>query len=644
MSLADERVRLLRAIADHLSSGLPTAGPLGSLGRVGAQLVDQMTRAPEGGSVDASSTACLDHVTQTFDLRPFERDALLLSAFAELDWQFGRLLGYAQDHPTLVRPTVGLALMISRGNASVLDLCEGPLVRDGLVILDGDGTLATRIVRTTAGVAERVFGRALDRVRVRPDPDLLARLVLQDDGARIERWAASPSQPLLLAGARGSGRETLARAAAGRVGASLLSFALRAGDDTAAIARRDSRWYDAAVLLSTNDESSIDWRAVWSSLSTVARPVIIALPSSEVERAADACATPPTIVRLGSPAPEQRRKLWRVLTPPSIADAEVDALAARFAFGPGKIARAVESARAESATSPDATALMFAARELGRTAMGNLAQRIAAPFTREDLVVTDRVHAELDLALAWLRHQKEVQIDWGLGRRIARGRGLTVLFAGEPGTGKTMAAQVLARELELDLYLIDLSRVLSKYIGETEKNLARLFDEAHDAGAMLFFDEGDALFGKRTETRDAHDRYANVEISYLLQRMEQHEGVTVLATNRLRDVDEAFVRRFHVIADFTLPEPADRLQIWTRMLAPPVACDGDLRLPIIAREFQLSGGQIRNAVLTAAHYAAADAQPIGWRHLEKSLRRELKQQGRVFDERVSRALGVVPGR
>jgi hypothetical protein len=213
MALADERVRLLRAIADYLSSGLPTAGPLGSLGRAGAQLVDQMTRAPEDASVDASSTACLDHVTQTFDLRPFERDALLLSAFAELDWQFGRLLGYAQDHPTLVRPTVGFALMVSRSNASVLDLCEGPLVRDGLVVFDGDGTLATRIVRTTAGVAERVFGRGLDRVRVPPDPALLARLVLQDDGARIERWAASPSQPLLLAGARGSGRETLARAA-----------------------------------------------------------------------------------------------------------------------------------------------------------------------------------------------------------------------------------------------------------------------------------------------------------------------------------------------------------------------------------------------------------------------------------------------
>ncbi len=191
--------------------------------------------------------------------------------------------------------------------------------------------------------------------------------------------------------------------------------------------------------------------------------------------------------------------------------------------------------------------------------MGTLAQRMPLPFTRRDLVVTDRVHDELDLARSWIHQHRRVQHDWGLGARIARGRGLSVLFAGEPGTGKTMAAQVLAKELELDLYLIDLSRVLNKYIGETEKNLARLFDEAREAGVMLFFDEGDALFGKRTESRDAHDRYANVETAYLLQRMEQHDGVTVLATNRLRDVDEAFIRRFHVIADFMLPEPSDRL-------------------------------------------------------------------------------------
>jgi len=194
-----------------------------------------------------------------------------------------------------------------------------------------------------------------------------------------------------------------------------------------------------------------------------------------------------------------------------------------------------------------------------------------------------------------------------------------------------MAAQVLARVLGLDLYRIDLSRVMSKYIGETEKNLGRLFDDAYASGAILFFDEADAIFGKRTEVRDAHDRYANLEIGYLLQRMEDHDGITILATNRMRDMDEAFVRRFHFILSFPMPAESDRLRIWQGMFPVEAKRDPQLDLRPLARRFEISGAEIRNVVLAAAFLAAADNQVIGLSHLKRALRREFLKNGRVMD-------------
>jgi SpoVK/Ycf46/Vps4 family AAA+-type ATPase len=221
---------------------------------------------------------------------------------------------------------------------------------------------------------------------------------------------------------------------------------------------------------------------------------------------------------------------------------------------------------------------------------------------------------------------------------MSLGRGLTALFSGEPGTGKTMAAQVLARELGLELFRVDLSRLMSKYIGESEKNLSRLFDDAQASGAILFFDEADALFGKRTEVKDAHDRYANLEIGYLLQRMEEHTGTTVLATNRKGDLDEAFTRRFHFILDFPMPRPPERLRIWEGMLPRDAQVEPGLDLDALARDYEVSGGEIRNSVLSAAFIAADAGVPIALRHLKRGLRRELQKSGRVLDTRQRRAL------
>jgi SpoVK/Ycf46/Vps4 family AAA+-type ATPase len=209
------------------------------------------------------------------------------------------------------------------------------------------------------------------------------------------------------------------------------------------------------------------------------------------------------------------------------------------------------------------------------------------------------------------------------------GKGINVLFAGQSGTGKTMAAEIIAADLGLELYKIDLSSMVSKYIGETEKNLDRVFSAAREANAILFFDEADALFGKRSEVKDAHDRYANIEVGYLLQKMEEYDGVVILATNLRKNMDEAFVRRLHVAIDFPFPEEEDRLRIWRKAYPAEAPLDADVDLAFLARQFKLAGGNIRNIALLSAFLAAEDGAAIGMRQIVRAVRREYQKLGKL---------------
>jgi SpoVK/Ycf46/Vps4 family AAA+-type ATPase len=216
------------------------------------------------------------------------------------------------------------------------------------------------------------------------------------------------------------------------------------------------------------------------------------------------------------------------------------------------------------------------------------------------------------------------------------GKGLSALFSGPPGTGKTMAAEVIAADLDLPLLKIDLSQVVSKYIGETEKNLRAMFDQAAAAHAILFFDEADALLGKRSAIGDAHDRYANTEVAYLLQKMEEFEGMTILATNLRQNMDEAFTRRMRFLVDFPFPEEDARLRIWQGIWPAEVPRANDLDLDRMAQQFRLSGGNIRNIALAAAFLAAADEVPVGMHHLLRATRRELQKMGRLVNDAEDR--------
>jgi SpoVK/Ycf46/Vps4 family AAA+-type ATPase len=276
------------------------------------------------------------------------------------------------------------------------------------------------------------------------------------------------------------------------------------------------------------------------------------------------------------------------------------------------------------------TALWDACRRLARPRLDDLAQRIESTVTWDDLVLPDiQEQTLLDIA-AQVRQRTRVYVNLGMASRNLRNLGISALFAGPSGTGKTLAAEVLANELRLDLYRIDLSSVVSKYIGETEKNLRRVFDSAEDGGAILLFDEADALFGKRSEVKDSHDRYANVEVSYLLQRMEAYRGLAILTTNMKSALDTAFLRRIRFVVSFPFPDAGLRAEIWLRMF-PPQVPTADLDRAQLAR-LNLAGGNIRNIALNAAFVAADTGEPVQMKHLLRAARSEYAKLEKTLSE------------
>jgi SpoVK/Ycf46/Vps4 family AAA+-type ATPase len=250
--------------------------------------------------------------------------------------------------------------------------------------------------------------------------------------------------------------------------------------------------------------------------------------------------------------------------------------------------------------------------------------------TWEDLVLPDDIIEEIREMIARVEHRRRVLDEWGFARKVGKGVGISALFSGPPGTGKTMVAGLIARELQLDLYQIDASRMVSKWIGETEKNLARLFDAASAGHAVLLFDEADSLFAKRTEVKSSTDRYANLEVNYLLQRMEAFDGITILTTNLETSVDDAFKRRLAFRVAFQLPERDEREQLWRAMLPAEAKVEKNLDFKALADRYEMSGGYIRNAVIRAAYIAASEGKAIGMNHLQRAAVLEYTAMGKVI--------------
>lgn len=336
-------------------------------------------------------------------------------------------------------------------------------------------------------------------------------------------------------------------------------------------------------------------------------------------------------IQLGELSHDERFGLWKTFGFGN--DDILHEISGKYRFRPAQIvtaANAVKDRLQLSARKEEISLFDECCARLTENCMGDKAQRIESKFTLDDLVLPDEEKSQIREACAHIKYRHLVYDKWNFESRLSYGKGLTVLFAGPPGTGKTMAATIMARELGLPAYRVDISRVMSKYIGETEKSLGEIFDIAQQSNAILFFDETDALFGKRSEIKDSHDKYANVETSFLLQRLESFDGVVLMSTNLLQNIDDAFMRRISYIVNFPFPDASRRLELWKKMFPPEMPVDGELDLEYLASQFELSGALIKNTVMSAAFLAADEGEAVNMRHILRAVRKQLSKQGRVL--------------
>jgi hypothetical protein len=594
---------------------------------------------PEGpGAAPGGLDERLADAAARLGLDLLEAAVLGLAAAPELDPRYGRLFGYLHDDLArgLATPRLLGALLAGDGVAAADVMgCLGedsPLLRRGaLRFVDGDA--ATPAADRQLKVADRLAafllgtrlapGAAAARLRRLElggvDPgraDEIARIAeVHAAGARLPLLVAGPDAPALLARALGRGL-------------ALMAVADAVHPELIADAELACALEDRALVLDRIDAlAAAEREPVRDALATLPRAPVLCAAWSDAARLFGDRAVLTVAVR--GPGYGERTAAWRALS----GAEDVTEVSAKFRLSVEQIAEAAAvarlAARRRGAATPSSDDLDLGAREASSSRLGDLAQRLQPDFTWADLVMPDRQLDALHSISSYLRHREQVLTGWAFERRVARNQGLKILFAGESGTGKTMAAQVLANDLGLEIFQVDLATIVSKYVGETEKNLSRIFSAAEGSNAILFFDEADALFGKRSEVSDAHDRYANIEVAYLLQRMDAYAGAVILATNYRRNVDDAFMRRLDFVIDFPFPEPADRERLWRALIPLEAPLGRDVDTALLATRFKLSGGAIRNCTLAAAFLAAEEGEEITMSHLVRAVGVEYAKQGRL---------------
>jgi vesicle-fusing ATPase len=595
------------------------------------------TTAPPVDREPAGFEAAADRLTRLFGLSEFERQLVLLAAAVELDGGVAALV--AELNGGDPRPTFGLALAaLPLGHWDAL-APGSPLRRWRILELEPGATLTSRPLRLVERVLHWLTGiDALDEelegiVRLGEDVPLAPSQAQLAEELALMVAAAEMRTVVSLDGDDANALLGVAQALAillGRVPLVLRAGALPpSGRDLAGLARlveREALLSGAVPVLVACEEVGAGTALVDELEDSLVVFVGHALPGVQ--------GRVPLHRSVDLPTPYEARGLWsEALGDPAAAAlaGPVEEIAQHFRLGAGAIGDIASEleATAHADTQPG-TLLKRLCRERSRVGLEGLAERIE-PAARWDDLVLPPAHTELLREIVrHVRHRTQVYERWEFGTRITRGLGVTALFAGESGTGKTLAAEVIAGELGLDLYRIDLAATVSKYIGETEKNLRRVFDAAEAGGAVLLFDEADALFGKRGEVKDGHDRYANLEIAYLLQRMESYRGLAILTTNLRSNVDRAFMRRLRFVVQFPFPDPAQRAEIWRRTFPEATPLDG-IDPEILAR-LATSGGSIRAIALSAAFAAAEDGGVVKPVHILQAARAEYAKAERPLTD------------
>jgi Winged helix domain, variant/ATPase family associated with various cellular activities (AAA) len=614
--------------------------------------VDAMTTAALAAieaEADAAERAGADlrlrRLATSFGLDAYDVELLLIALAPDLDPRFERLYGYLHDDVSRRRASAGLALELCSsgaspgagpGRARLGPL--GPLVAGGLVVVeDPDRPFLTRALRVPDRVAAHLLGD--DTADPAIEPLLVDSVAAEIGDVGILARAIAASVPLIYIRERpGASGHSLARAALARIGRPAVELDLaRLGPldeprTIAAAAAREAGLLGAGLVVGPIEPLVEQGQSAVRAVAESRRGIVLI-----GNRAWDPAwaLEPPLLLDAPVATIGERHEMWLSSlngATPTGFDPAIVTLAFRLA--PGQIRRAAQAAhRASDAAGRGMTVddISAGARAQNAAGLERLARRIEPIVGWDDLVLPPVVDAQLRELTARARHRETVAGEWGMGQR-SRAQGITALFAGDSGTGKTMSAEVLANDLDFDLYVIDLSTVVDKYIGETEKNLDRIFTEADRVNGVLLFDEADALFGKRSEVKDARDRYANVEVAYLLQRMESFDGVAILTTNLRTNVDDAFTRRLDAIVDFPMPEEDDRRRLWAANLPSSVPQTEGIDLAFLARQFRVSGGNIRNICVTAAYLAAADGRAVSMADLIRGTDREYRKLGRLTVE------------
>jgi hypothetical protein len=592
-------------------------------------LVDQFDDEDDRLTLEAWADDCeaageeirLRLLARSFDLSPLDLEVLLVAVGPDLDPRLERAYGYLHNDVIRRRASVGLAIELcgrdpfESGVRSGFS-AAGRLVATGLVAVDdSERPFLTRALRVPDTVTSFLLGDdALDPVIA---PILTAPLPWGGyDSSSIVRGIRAGAGLIYVRDRVGAAALSYASAGVAAAGLALVALDLdrlptdEPIDKVASVAIRQARMSGAAII---------------------AGPVEVLAEKGAIAVRALAEADCP-VVLIGSRGwdPLWSRKPPLCVDAPDIPEPFVAALP--FRLTPEQAALARRAARQQAVAEGVETSidhLAAGARAQNASGLERLALRIRPSVGWEDLILPESVVEQLRELVARVRYRDQVLSGWGLKRGSAKGRGVTALFAGDSGTGKTLAAEVVAGALGLDLYVIDLATVVDKYIGETEKNLDRVFREADRVNGVLLFDEADAIFGKRSQVQDARDRYANVEVAYLLQRMERFDGIAVLTSNLRANIDEAFLRRLDALLDFPLPTEGMRHQLWERHLPESLPRDDSVDIGFLARSFNLAGGNIRNIALAAAFLAAADLRPLSMAALIRATAREYRKLGRL---------------
>ncbi|HEY0530290.1 MAG TPA: ATP-binding protein [Actinoplanes sp.] len=584
-----------------------------------------------------SAPPALHRIAESFGLSDFERDTLLLCAGVELDASVAAACARAHGEPARRYATFSLAMSVLPEPHWSAVTPAGALRRWHLLEPVHPESPTTTVLRVDERMLHALAGLGYLDPRVEclagplPPADDLPPALRRPAERLAAQWSGPGPRRVRLRGRSRADLRSVVAAAAGDLG--LQPLHLRAADLPAVasertllarICDRESVLSGRCWLLETDDAAPEAARWARDLSRELTGPVVIA---GDEPLAGDE----PVLIDVPTVPPAELRTVWQAELGgrERAPDSWPARLAGQFALGVADIRAVIgDVAAGDPATrGPD---LWAACRSRVRPALDGLAQRVEARAGWKDLVLPEPQARLLRDMTAQSRNRMTVFEDWGFGSRGAYGTGTAALFAGSSGTGKTFAAEVIAADLALDLYRVDLSQVVSKYIGETEKNLRRVFDVAETGGVVLVFDEADALFGKRSDVKDSHDRYANIEVSYLLQRMESYRGLAILTTNRKDAIDTAFIRRLRFIVRFPFPDAAGRAGIWQRLLPPELPTEG-LRTDLLAR-LEVSGGTIRNIALAAAFLAAESGEPVRMRHLLRAARTEYAKQERPLTD------------